>query len=33
MSQQEQARWQQHWQLQRGSPVKIFKGEKFVLSQ
>ncbi|WP_281559994.1 peptide chain release factor H [Thalassomonas sp. RHCl1] len=30
MSQQEQARWQQHQDLQRGNPVKTFKGEKFV---
>lgn len=29
MSQQEQARWQQHLDLQRGNPVKTFKGEKF----
>lgn len=32
MTQQEKARWQQHWQVQRGNPVKTFKGEKFVLS-
>ena len=30
MTQQERVRWQQHWDVQRGSPKKIFKGEKFV---
>ncbi|WDE06751.1 peptide chain release factor H [Thalassomonas viridans] len=30
MSQQEQARWQQHLDLQRGNPVKTFKGEAFI---
>ena len=28
---QEKSRWLQHWQLQRGDPAKIFKGEKFSL--
>lgn len=32
MTQQEKARWQQHWDVQRGNPVKTFKGEKFVLN-
>ena len=31
MSQQEKDRWQQHWDVQRGNPVKTFKGEKFAL--
>jgi len=31
MSQQEKARWQQHWEVERGNPVKTFKGEKFTL--
>lgn len=31
MTQQEKARWQQHWELVRGNPVRTFKGEKFVL--
>ncbi len=31
MTQQEKARWQQHWEVERGNPVKIFKGEKFLL--
>ncbi|TDO98772.1 peptide chain release factor H [Marinomonas balearica] len=31
MTQQEKARWQQHWELVRGNPVKTFKGEKFTL--
>ena len=30
MTQQEKARWMQHWELQRGNPIRIFKGEKFV---
>ena len=29
MTQQEKARWQQHWQVERGNPVRTFKGEKF----
>jgi peptide chain release factor len=29
MTQQEQARWQQHWEVERGNPVRTFKGEKF----
>ncbi len=29
MTQQDKARWQQHWEVERGNPVKIFKGEKF----
>ena len=33
MSQQDKARWQQHWELERGNPVKTFKGQKFVLSK
>jgi len=32
MSQQEKVRWQQHWEVERGNPTKIFKGEKFILS-
>ncbi len=32
MTQQEKARWQQHWRVQRGNPVRTFKGEKFTLS-
>lgn len=32
MTQQEKARWQQHWEVERGNPVKTFKGEKFTLS-
>ena len=31
MTQQEKARWQQHWEVQRGNPVKTFKGENFLL--
>ena len=31
LTQQEKARWQQHWEVERGNPVKTFKGEKFVL--
>ncbi|WP_394388842.1 peptide chain release factor H [Shewanella woodyi] len=31
MSLQEKARWQQHWEVERGNPVKTFKGEKFTL--
>lgn len=30
MTSQEKVRWQQHWELERGNPVKTFKGEKFV---
>ena len=30
MTSQEKARWQQHRELERGNPVKTFKGEKFV---
>ena len=29
MTQQEKARWQQHWEVERGNPVRTFKGEKF----
>lgn len=29
-TQQEQSRWQQHWEVQRGNPIKTFKGEKFI---
>lgn len=32
MTQQEKSRWQQHWEVERGNPVKIFKGEKFSLT-
>ncbi len=32
MTQQEKARWQQHWEVERGNPVKTFKGDKFTLS-
>ena len=32
MTSQEKARWQQHWEVERGNPVKTFKGEKFTLS-
>ena len=31
MTQQEKARWQQHSEVERGNPVRTFKGEKFVL--
>lgn len=31
MTTQERERWQQHWELQRGNPIKTFKGEKFAL--
>ncbi|WP_438466727.1 peptide chain release factor H [Marinomonas sp. PE14-40] len=30
MTSQERVRWQQHWELERGNPVKIFRGENFV---
>jgi len=30
MTQQEKARWQQHWELERGNPTKIFIGESFI---
>jgi len=30
MTEQEQKRWQQHWDLERGNPVQTFKGESFV---
>tara|TARA_R110002051_G_scaffold299725_1_gene366945 strand:- start:66 stop:767 length:702 start_codon:yes stop_codon:yes gene_type:complete len=33
MTQQETARWQQHWEVERGNPVKTFTGEKFVLNR
>ncbi|MDN3608525.1 peptide chain release factor H [Vibrio ostreicida] len=29
-SQQETERWRQHWTLERGNPLRVFKGEKFV---
>jgi peptide chain release factor len=29
MNEQEKARWQQHHRLERGNPVKTFKGEQF----
>ncbi|MEP1385046.1 MAG: peptide chain release factor H [Paraglaciecola sp.] len=32
MTQQEKARWQQHWEVERGNPVRTFKGEKFSLT-
>jgi peptide chain release factor len=28
---QEQSRWQQHWELERGNPKRTFKGVKFAL--
>lgn len=31
MSSQETARWQQHWEVERGNPVKTFRGEMFAL--
>ena len=31
MTQQEKARWQQHWEVQRGNPIKTFTGDKFAL--
>ncbi|MBB1302624.1 peptide chain release factor H [Pseudoalteromonas sp. SR44-8] len=31
MTQQETVRWQQHWEVERGNPVKTFTGEKFAL--
>jgi peptide chain release factor len=31
MTQQEKARWQQHWEIERGNPVKTFTGDKFTL--
>ncbi|MFZ8201217.1 peptide chain release factor H [Alteromonas portus] len=31
MTSQEKVRWQQHWELERGNPVRTFKGEKFAL--
>ncbi len=33
MTQQEKARWQQHREVERGNPVRIFKSEKFVLAK
>lgn len=30
MSDDEKKRWQQHWELERGDPTKIFKGVKFM---
>ena len=33
MTAQERARWQQHWEVKRGNPVRTFKGEKFVLAK
>ncbi|MFO6422195.1 peptide chain release factor H [Motilimonas sp. KMU-193] len=32
ITQQEKARWQQHWQVERGDPLKTFKGAKFRIS-
>lgn len=32
MTQQEKLRWQQHWEVERGNPVRTFKGEKFALA-
>jgi peptide chain release factor len=29
ISQNDKARWQQHWDLKRGNPDHIFIGEKF----
>lgn len=31
MTQQEKARWQQHSEVERGNPVRTFKGDRFVL--
>ena len=31
MTQQGTVRWQQHWEVERGNPVKTFTGEKFAL--
>ena len=31
MTQQEKVRWQQHWELERGNPVKTFMGDGFIL--
>ena len=28
---QQKDRWRQHWKVQRGNPIKTFKGEKFTL--
>lgn len=33
MTQQEKARWQQHWEVERGNPVKTFVGDKFTLRE
>jgi peptide chain release factor len=33
MTQQEKERWQQHWELERGNPVKTFTGDKFSLKE
>ena len=33
MTQQEKVRWQQHWEVERGNPVKTFKGVKFTLEE
>ncbi|MBN0987653.1 peptide chain release factor H [Amphritea pacifica] len=30
MSEQEKAHWQQHQELQRGNPLRTFKGDKFI---
>lgn len=30
LTSQDKVRWQQHWALERGNPVKTFKGEGFV---
>lgn len=32
MTEQEKARWKQHWELERGNPVQTFKGDKFILA-
>lgn len=31
LCQQEKARWQQHWQVERGNPIKTFNGKNFKL--
>jgi len=33
ITQQEKSRWQQHSEVERGNPVRTFKGEKFVLTK
>ena len=33
MSEDEKKRWQQHWELERGNPVRTFTGDKFIDSK